>query len=110
MSLCDQIPSGVHPPKSGTAGVESALFPFLILGSLTAPVPPTLQPSGATHPGGLLPDPGIQLQVKQAAIAMSVGGKVTPVSFSFQRLCQWLFSNKKCLSCLPCPRLADRPD
>lgn len=34
------------------------------------------------------------LQVKQAAVAMYVGWKVTSVSFSFQRLCQWLFSNK----------------
>lgn len=32
--------------------------------------------------------------MKQAAVAMCVGWKVTSVSFSFQRLCQWLFSNK----------------
>lgn len=85
MSTCDQIPSWVHPPKPGVAGVESAHLPSSFWGPWLRQL--LLSNPVVTHPGGLLPDPYMQLQVKQAAIAMSVGGKVTPVSFCFQRMC-----------------------
>lgn len=76
MSVCDQISSWVHPPKPAAAGVESAHLPS----SFWGPWPQLLLSNPVvTHPGGLLPDPYMQLQVKQAAIAVSVSGKVTPV-------------------------------
>lgn len=73
MSMSDQIPSGIHSPKSDTPGVESVLPPFLILGSLPAPFSSPLQPSGATHPSGL-PDPDIQVVTGEAGSSSNVCG------------------------------------
>ena len=68
-SQCDPMPTEVSSPKLGTGGgVKSALLPFLLFfwG------PWLLQfPLSSTHSCGPAPNPHIQLQMKQAATAMS---------------------------------------
>lgn len=114
ISVRDPTPSWVHSPKPGTAAVKSASPPPFLLfcwGPWLLQLPLTSNPvESLILTAFFLIFIYNYIQVKQAAIAMSVGGKVGAVSLPFQRQQQWLLSNKNSLPYPPGPGLANSPD